>query len=357
MKITHFAPFAPNACGLYEAARDMVIADRRSGHEACLIDVGITSKVNNKFEHAPGVIGVPDSRGGTEIITANPEEVYNADIIIVHTGTPDNWIVQTQAPIIWILHGRPLACFRTEQFGSGNSYSLISQIAQWPRVKAMVTFWPFHVQYWNAIIPADKLVCFPAPPIDETRFCEDGNNHDFKELGGYWNIAIAESWREDIDIYEVSHGIIELAKSQSGVKYHIYAMNTPLPQCWDWLIKELRRLNVLGELWARRPNIEEIYRSADILLSPQRIVTRTIGEALSCGLPVVAAQGCEYAPYTMRPDEPETVADALKSAIRDLTNVPEAVHDKVKETAKAFSLTEYSNQMNTLYKKLLDKNT
>jgi len=348
MKIVHFAPFAPCACGLYEAARDMVIADREAGHEAFLVDVGVTI---NK-EYVQGSAGKIDDRGGTTVYSIDPQIADSADIIIAHTGIPDNWIVKSQAPIIWILHGRPTACFKPEQFGTGHSYSLIAELAKWPRVKKMITFWPYHVKYWLPIIPSDKLICFPAPPIDEKRFSINGPKHDFAELGGKWNLMLADSWREDVDLYEITHGVIEFAKNTAGVKFHFYGMETPL-RCWEFLIANLRKFNALGEVWARRPNIEEIYRSVDILLTPQRIVTRVVGEALSCQTPVIAANDCKFATYLMDPGDPEDIANTIRNAIAELNFDPEIVKNKVYKASKALSLSQYNIEINEIYNKLI----
>ena len=349
MRIIHFAPFAPCACGLYEAARDMVIADRRAGHDAHLVDVGPTMRDGTHTDGKPGQI---DSRGGTEIKTAEPGVAFFADMIVAHTGIPDNWIVQTQAPIVWILHGRPAACFRPEQFGNGNSYTLMATLATWPRVKKMVTFWPYHVQFWNPIIPADKLVCFPAPPIDETRFSPEGTTHDFADLGGKYNVMLSDAWREDVDIYEITHGAIEFAKSRKDVRFHFYGVQQPL-RCWEFMFAELRRLGALGEVWGQRPNIEEVYRAADALLSPQRIVTRTVGEALSCGTPVIAAYGCEKATYQINPAEPVSIKAQLGAMIQNVEDNRESVKNRARESAKDFSLAEYSKNMNRVYESIL----
>ncbi len=346
MKIVHFAPFAPWQCGLYEAARDMVVADMRAGHDTHIIDVGIMR------QSKPGKVGKKDNRGGTEIISANPKEVLDADIIVTHSGIPDNWIVKCQTPIIFILHGRPAACFRPEQFGGRPSYTMTAQMAKWPRIKAMVTFWKYHVQFWDVIIPKDKLVCFPAPPIDEKRFSKSVPVHDFKKLGGACNIMIAESWREDVDIYEITQGVIESAKLIKGIKFHFYAMEKNV-RCWTFLIDKLRELGIKGEMWARRTRIEEVYRAAHILLSPQRIVTRSVGEALSCGTPVIAARGCEYATWNMIPDEPKDVAETIKNAVLDISDTPQIIEKKVDDAAKALSLTKYSENMNKLYQRIL----
>lgn len=348
MRIVHFAPFAPCGCGLYEAARDMMIGDRKAGHDAHFVDTGPTTET----VHTEGKPGQIDTRGGSELRTEDPEIALYADVIVAHTGIPDNWIVKTTAPILWIMHGRPAACFKPEQFGKGMSYSLIKEIGEWPRVKAMVTFWPYHVQFWKPIIEENKIVCFSAPPIDEIRFSPDGTRHDFKNLGGKYNIMVAESWRDDIDIYEITNGIIEYAKHARGqAKFHFYGMETPL-RCWEYLIAKLRHYDALGELWGRRPDIEEVYRAADLLLSPQRIVTRTVGEALSCGTPVIAAKGCSFATWTVKPDEPGEVADIIGTALNEIGTIPDEIERRVRESASQFTLKEYSDRMNKLYERI-----
>ncbi|HEY6022264.1 MAG TPA: hypothetical protein VIY48_21120 [Candidatus Paceibacterota bacterium] len=344
MKIVHFAPFAPFACGLYEAARDMVIADRMQGHEVHLIDVGVT--VNGT--HTPGEAGKIDDRGVSKVVSSSPDEVWTADVIVAHTGIPDNWIAPCVAPIVWIMHGRPRACFSPEYGGNGHSYSLIAQLARWPRVKKLVTFWPYHTQFWDVIIPEEKLVTLPAPPIDEARFRKEGKAHDFTAMGSKWNIVIAESWREDVDTFEIVHGAVEYAKIANDVRFHFYAMEQQL-KCWEYIFSALRNLGALGEIWARRPNIEEVYRSADLVLSPQRITTRSVGEALSCEVPVIASNGCEYATYNVASDNPIEVRDVIKQAVMDMSFDKDAVIEKVRAAKANFSLDKIGRQMTEVY--------
>ena len=348
MKIIHFTMFAPNACGLYEASRDMVVADRMAGHDSNVVDVGIYAGDN----HIPGSPGKVDDRGAHKIISVDPEEAVDADVLIAHTGVPDPWIAWNQAPLIWVLHGRPLACFRPEQNGGRNSYSLIAGLAQKPRIKAMLSFWPHHSKYWEPIIPNEKLFCLVAPPIDEFRFSPYGDKHFFGIMGGDINVMVAESWREDVDIYEITHGMIQAAKDHKGIKFHFYGMETNV-SAWNYLLDQLRNLGALGEVWTRKPNIEEVYRAADIMLSPQRIVTRTVGEALSCGLPVIAAHGCEHATFRTTPDEPETVSDSINTAITALKFNKDEVMRNVNHAAESFSLHKYSKAMNKLYEKIV----
>jgi len=319
----------------------MAAADYEAGHEVYFVDTGIT--LGNGETHVPGAPGKEDRRGFFDVITADPTCARTADLLVAHTGVPDPWFSICQAPLIWVLHGRPTACFGPEQFGRGHSYSLIAEIAKWPRVKKMITFWPYHIQFWLNIIPEEKLFCLEAPPVDITRFSPNGPTHDFGELGGDFNVALADSWREDIDLFGVAHGALVFARNNRGVKFHFYGMEEPL-RCWNYIIDELRNLGALGEIWSRRPNIEEIYRAADLVLSPHRIATRVIAEAICCGTPVVAHYDCEFANYGCDTNDPSTIASALISVRQ---------HDhSVSVDPTPFSLSRYNQAIGELYANL-----
>ena len=85
--------------------------------------------------------------------------------------------------------------------------------------------------------------------------------------------------------------------------------------CWEVLIQELYNLNALGELYIRMPNMETIYRSMDVVLTPHRIVTRVIGEALSCGIPIITSNGCKVSQFHCDPHNPYSVSKAITEFI------------------------------------------
>lgn len=346
MKIVHFAPFAPNASGMYEAARDMVVADFKAGHDVQFVDVGAMVENGNKIE---AKAGQEDSRGDIRIVTATPNVALSADLLIFHTGVPDNWVVKTQAPIIFVMHGRPTACFYTEHTGKRVSFSLIHEIAQWPRIKAMLTFWPHHVPFWRQVMDGSKIVCLEGPPIDEVRFSPQGTTYDFGGKGGKYNIVIADQWRVDSNIYELLNGAILAAERIEGVKFHLFAMPNPLPTCWELLTNKLKALDALGVMWARRTDMEEVYRSADLVLSPQRIATRSVAEPISCRVPVIADHMCKPATYHFNPSDPYSVADAIESATLELSSDKDRVIQRVDSAAFMFSLQRYNEQIARVY--------
>lgn len=320
LKVCHLAPFAPHRAGIYEAARDLARADVLAGHDVAFVDTGATPAGSGTREEAR--VGARDERGDWTLATASPEVADAADVLVFHTGVPDHWVVTNQAPIVWIVHGRPLACFRPEQNGAGSSYSLYAQVSRWPRSKAMVHFWPEFRVFWDVVFPDGKQVALDFPPIDPARFAPAGPTHEFApEHKGRWNGLLCDSWREDVDLYEVMHGALEAARRLPGLKWHLYALEAGeggrVRPCWEHLLTSLRKAGALGEVCGRMPDMDRVYRACDVLLTPHRIVTRCIGEAQSCGTAVVAAEGCAVTPWVARPDEPLAVARAVEKALLD----------------------------------------
>lgn len=254
-----------------------------------------------------------------------------------------------------MLHGRPLACFRPEQNSKNHSrsYSLIAELAAWPRVKYMVTMWPDHVPFWRPIVPCRKLYCLDAPPIDERRFCAEGEEHNVGPAHrGDFNILIADSWREDIDVYEIAHAPLFAASKIRNMRVHFYAVETPLGP-WEHIFTAYRKAGILGEVCARMPDMEKVYRSMDCLLTPHRIATRVMAEALSCGLPVVGGLGCKWTSYTGSPESPQSVAEALVRCYQDWKLSPAEVNKMALQTASSFRLQRYIDAMNPIYKSII----
>ncbi|MBU0492235.1 MAG: hypothetical protein KKB13_10350, partial [Chloroflexi bacterium] len=258
MNIVHIAPFGPGQAGIYEAARDMLRSDMLQGHDVAFVDAG--AMVVGKDTREERRVGAIDERGGWRLETAPPEACNEADVVWLHTGCPDGWLVWNQAPILMAVHGTPHAAFRVEMQGRMASYSVYAKSSQWPRVKRMVYFWPEFRPYWDVLFPPGKSLVFDYPPIDRSRYGPDG---DVWEIPGYqrgrYNGLICDSWREDSDILEITHAAIAAAERIQGLTWHIYAMpNEPGP--FALLANKLRSLGALGTIGGRTPEFAEVYR-------------------------------------------------------------------------------------------------
>lgn len=346
MIICHIAPFAPNRCGLYEASRDMARADIEGGNQVVFIDAGIT--VDGVREATQ--IGAVDDRAGFRLETAHPDMINEADIIIMHTGISDSWLVKNQAPLIWAVHGRPLACFRPETNGKGNSYSLYRDVSLWKRTKKMLYFWPEFRADWSNCFPPEKDLCLDYPVIDQNRFRPEGQKHQLKNAGKY-NLLVCDSNREDIDTYELTVGCIEAVKRIDGLKIHFFGVDHPIKPCWQILFDRLKELGGLGEVQGRVTNMELIYRAVDGLISPNKIIVRTIAEALSCGIPVIAQIGCKVADFGCDMSEAFGVVEAIRMWTESIDNGTSK--NNVLGFAENFSMKNYYTKMNEVYKEVV----
>jgi len=352
LNIAHVSPFAVNRCGLYESARDMARADTLGGNHVSFIDAGVATKTKREVP----VIGGSDDRAGFNIVTGNPKVLDSADIIIMHTGFNDSYLVKNQAPLLWVVHGRPLACFRPERMKSGQAYSLYNTVSNWPRTKGMLYFWPEFKTHWEGVLHGKDIV-LDYPVIDELRFRCLENTQVLKKKGDI-NILVCDSEREDVDLYEMVVGLVEAAKKYQGLKIHFYGMDIPdgkLANCHNILLGKLKAVGALGDVSGRIGDMEKVYNSVDCVMSPNRIITRTIGEALSCGVPVISQNNSMnlLSDYTCDMAEPKDIVEAIGLFINDKNNG--LINKRViTDRAQVFSLKNYSDKMNEVYRKIIE---
>ena len=352
MNIVHVAPYGPNLAGIYEAARDMVRADVNQGHQAFFVDAG--AQPVGSPNRNPCQIGAVDDRAGFSIITVSPDVCNSADVIMLHTGCDNQWLVWNQAPIIMVVHGTPIAAFRVEQRGPHTSYSVYTVGASWPRVKAMLYFWPEFRPYWDVVFPPEKSVVFDYPPIDQARFSSKSNGDEWeipRFQRGQYNGLICDSWREDSDILEIVHGAMEASRRIQGLTWHIYAANQPLGP-YEHIVAEMRKHGWLGTIAGRRPDMEQVYRSFDFVLSGRRSVSRVIAEALSCGTPVIADRGCTAANYAADKESPTDVAGAVQALVGRLDNDKEDLKREALAISERFNLGTYGQAISKVYEQI-----
>ena len=350
LKIAHVSPFAPNRCGLYEASRDMAKADVLDGHTVYFVDCGVTNPDGTREPIQEGAI---DERAGFKLTTVHPNILNEVDLIIMHSGIDDSWIVKTQAPIIWMVHGKPLDCFRPEQNGQRASYSLYGELEKWSRVKKMIHFWPEFIPYWEPIFSNEKHICLEYPVIDEQRFTNNGKKHVLENPGKY-NILICDSVRADIDLFETVIGCIEVAKVYPNeFKFHFYGFDFPLKKCWESVFNRLKEVGALGDLKPRITDIEQVYRAVDCVFSPNRIINRVVAEALCCGKPVIQEiGGTSIGDYFCNVSNTNDVIEAFTFFKKDFDN-KFIDSNKIIERSKVFNIDNYSNKMRDIYWEVL----
>lgn len=340
-------PFGPHRCGLYEAARDHARADLLRGHDVLVCDTGCGvdkdgKKVQGEAEQGGGKI---DDRGGWALTTSAWAEAHQADLWVCHDGVPAWMAERSMVPEVWMLHGRPQACFRPEQWSEGSSWSLFAELGsdRWPRARAMVTYWQEHVPFWSPIL-GSKLRTTIDPPLDLNRFQPKGQAWEWVNPGDF-NVLICDSWRKDVDIFEAVIGVAAAQDRVEGLRLHIWGWDQAWERPWQKLIPRLRERGLIGEIRGRMVEIDQAYRAADLVVSPHGISVRTIMEAMACGTPVVAATGHRHAQHQAAFHNPVAVASAVERVSQS----------RVEASADAFALDLFGERIEDIYEEALDR--
>jgi hypothetical protein len=293
MKVAHFAKYGPRQSGLYETARELILAERQVGIDAQMVDF-------DGKKHESGMVD-----RGVECMPLSCAD--EADILVRHSAIPTK--LQYLKPVVMALHGRPESSFRLEQQGHVEVISGVSNKASDARYKAFITFWEEYVPQWRLIAP--NTVYVPAMvDLDEYQAYESPLKAD-----GAPNVLIADIWREDvIPLNMIFAAVIAHSRWLPNMKLHFVGMSEDIIKIVHPYLKDLKKRGVLGHVAGVRKNITDYYAMADILITPHVIATRVIRESLAMGLDVVAGQGCKYTPYQANPMCVELFAEQIARA-------------------------------------------
>lgn len=298
MKVAHIAVVTPHRAGLYETTRDLVAAERQAGIDARIID---------PVNHITTV--------DRDVPVVDQSFASQCQVIISHSGLSKE-LNKTSLPIIHVLHGRPHSSFLLEQAGKIPVYTYLKRIATDPRFKRFVTFWPSFIPYWTAILPQDR-VCAITAPVDLEHWTPNGpSGYQFHGHKGQINVVCASLWREDETPYHILHAFLLFARTTPGAKLHIYAA----PQkgaAWAVLKSLLKEAGALGEVAGFVEGLDNVYRAADVAITPHRIATRSVREPLACGCNVVMAPGNQYTPFQADPQNLPAYAAQITRAVTE----------------------------------------
>lgn len=274
MKVAHSAICTPGRCGLYETARELVAAERALGIDARLVDPLPHDK--------HGVSG--EDRG---VPIAGMPWAARADVIVNHSGIDNTPLQHTDQPVIHVAHGRPLSTFLGERAGGAPGFTWQTQRASNPRYRAVVTFWREYAPYLRNIWGSVPVHIVNAP-CDLDYWRPGPSDYDFHGRKAAVNVVMLDPWsREDYTPYHSIQAFALFHKIRPDSRLHMFA--------WDGNKKALGGLSSLlgdggGIIQAWAKDVRQILRASDILLTPHRIYTRSIREAMACGVQVVSGR-------------------------------------------------------------------
>lgn len=355
MKVAHFLNFAPHQAGIYGTAHDMIVAERRLGIDAQAIDYG--NGMNAPQRHSR--VGCKD--GGIETI-APDWAVKEADIIVRHSALPQK-VFDTHKPIVMPLHGAPLYTFMLEHMGQTRVLKEIIVSAKNPDYKRFITFWKQNIFPWQMLLPDNKIDYVP-PSVDLNKFNPGGKLYNFEEKKkGDFNIVVTNVWRKE---YVTPYSVLMAAckwvrEKHPTARVHVFGVpgdNAKYPKNdgpVNRTLLSLQKAGCVGSCFNIVSNLDEVYRSADMLVTPHVVASRTIREALASGCPIVAAAGCEFTPYTAHPRDIDGFVTAIDTCYQDIQEDKIRVRGDARDMAEVeFNLTNVGTVMKKIFEDILN---
>lgn len=346
MKVAHFARFDPCRSGQYATVKDLITAERKLGIDAGFIDSDACGACNHWFSNS--------GREDGSLKTYPSDWAKDADILIRHTALPQEFM-ELGIPIILCLHGRPESSFLLEEQRTAPIISFLTEVANDERYKAFVTFWEEHTIHWSSLLPKDKIHYVPAM-VDTDLFSPAGAKLNYGNDGGSPNIMIADLWRTDTTPFNVLYAAMRFRQLQDTPKARLQVFGLPeaKPGAIAVVARVLKDSGLWGKAFTTYTKMAGAYRAADILITPHHIATRVIREALACGLPIVANEGCKYTPYTANPKDVDGFAEKIQQCWIDIKSNSEAKQHCRTTALRVFNLDQAGKAMLKVFEQVLE---
>jgi len=366
MKVVHVAPTTPHQCGLYETARELVLAERELGINAAIFDPqpsvyevkgrrrlikhkGVCPNCKKEVDFVVGERNIgtrpPAWSADRGVLVAPWEFAEQSDVIVSHTGL-DERFDKVNAPRIHVAHGRPNSSYRIERSGETPIYQMYKKMNKDDRWKVMVTLWPGFEHYWQLLFK-DVRVFTPFVDLDFWKPTE--SEYDYGEHRGEINVMVADIWRKDKDPFHVIHAFALFAEKHPKAKLHMYGVDNN-DRGRGVIMECLKERGVLGEVSPIVPNLERFYNVADMLITPHVMATRTIREAMACGLSVVAGSQNPYTPYSADPENLPEFVEAMERCWEERS--PEKKKENRATAEREFDVRKTAQSFADLFKEL-----
>lgn len=324
MKSAHWVMF--NKSGMNRVAESMVLAEKKIGIDAHLVDVQ------------------NDAKWG---------EVEDADVHISHTHFPDVMRNRVTKPlrIAWVGHGTPEHVFKMAvEAGSKDTYGFadgVMLLQHWLRTAdAIVTFWPRHQAIYQSMCDKHTTVdCIPlgvdkafwAGGVSRGKYqgapslfsCE--NAHDIK-----WPLDILIAWPW---IYPKHYGAcLHVAYLPNNIHRWFFPLVNANGSSYS--------AHISGLTWGHE-DLRNILKSVDYYIGLVRYgdFNRMSMEAGAAGLPLISYRGNPYADYWITEGDQRQIAEEVLDIIKGVT--------PKREKLDVPSDLDMANAMKQIYERIL----
>jgi len=287
MKVSHFSSFAPSRSGLYEAAKDLVLAERAAGIDAMFVNMTVADTAKH-LAASPG--------GRLDESNLNPstwEEAKDAPIWVIHRGIPAELVEEAKKHYtIMAIHGAPehMAMYDVEQ--SGNVQSFNSHINMINNYDKAVALNEHDFKIWQLYAPAGKVIHIE-DSIDITRFSPEGHAWEFHGLPAILHADVTRNIKLPFTMYWAMAGIHDKLPE---ARLEMYGLPFSEINTFRNTMVRAHNINLLGTLESVQmitSDLRPMMRGAHIGVNPNLsgVRSRVTMEMMACGLPVVATNG------------------------------------------------------------------
>ena len=343
MKICHWVHMGIHTSGMYQTIAELIVAENKLGMDAGLIDT-------NNYAG-----GHSDDSTGDLIVSKDISWCDDADVLVLSTSIPEDY-KRKGIPVVMIMHGCPRDVFESELFDltpdNPRAFSTIMNYFQSSRFSAFVTFWEEHYHYYKTYVPN----CYYVPVgCNLSKWTHKGNKYKFNG-GGKPNIVFCEAWRFMKHPYHILHGVALAHESLPDLRLHLYGVPQQDEEIWNSLCRIAKFDIFIGEFDHIITDLDDVYRSADMVITPIEVAHRITREATACGTPVIAA-GYEHTSYNFHPFKPNEMAEQIIRCWQDLQADPEKVKKRCQKTAKRYmDVMDTARGMQRIYEKVIEEN-
>jgi glycosyltransferase involved in cell wall biosynthesis len=212
-----------------------------------------------------------------------------ADLVVSHSGHDGTPVGDTNQPIIHVAHGRPTSTWLLEHVGKTPAYTYATARRKLDRYKAAVTFWPEHEPQLRALWAPKPVHIVPASvDLDYwSRSQANGVVYDFAGRAGEINVVMTDPWsRQDAHPILAVHAFALFRRIVPNARLHIFAIDSA--KGFGAIKGMLGDSLGIVQGWAK--DLRAVYAKADMLITPHRIYTRSVREAMAMGVQVVGGR-------------------------------------------------------------------
>jgi len=287
MKAAHFSSWAPSRSGLFEAAKDLVLAERAAGIDSMFINMSVADPEKHLAECPGGRLDEANLKPSTW------EEAKDAKIWVVHRGIPAELVEEAKKHYtIMAIHGSPEHVLINDIENSGNVQGFndhINMVRNYSKAVALNEH-DFHI--WKLYADPGQVVHIE-DSIDVSRYSPEGYAWEFHGLPAILYADVCRNIKLPFTLYWAMAGIHEKLPE---ARLEMYGLPFAEINTFRNTMVRASNINLLGTLESVQlitSDLRPMMRGAHIGVNPNLsgVKSRVTMEMMACGLPVVASNG------------------------------------------------------------------